>query len=80
MSSRAVLAHEYYGHFKKHPSEYPVGAWEDEFRASYNAAVYTPNLSAEERGLLMIDAYDREREAGTFNEHDETARSLLFGE
>jgi hypothetical protein len=64
MSQRAVLAHEYYGHYLNHPSEYPIGHWKDEFRASYDAAVKAPNLSDEERRDLMIYAYDRAKEAG----------------
>ena len=79
MSSRAVLAHEYYGHCKNHPSEYEPGDWRDEFRASYDAAVHTPNLTDEERALLMIDAYDRAKEAGEFIGYDETARRILYG-
>ena len=79
MSSRAVLAHEYYGHCANHPSEYEPGDWRDEFRASYDAAVHTPNLTDEERALLMIDAYDRAKEAGEFIGYDETARRILYG-
>lgn len=79
MSQRAVLAHEYYGHYKNHPSEYDIGDWRDEFRASYDAAVHTPNLTEEERALLMIDAYDRAKEAGIILEYDETARRVIYG-
>ena len=79
MSSRAVLAHEYYGHYKSHPSEYEPGDWRDEFRASYNAAVNTPNLTDEERASLMIDAYERAKEAGEFKGYDETARRIIYG-
>lgn len=79
MSSRAVLAHEYYGHCGNHPSEYEPGDWRDEFRASYDAAVHTPNLTDEERAQLMIDAYDRAKEAGEFIGYDETARRILYG-
>lgn len=79
MSSRAVLAHEYYGHYKSHPSEYDPGDWRDEFRASYNAVVNTPNLTDEERAHLMLDAYDRAKEAGQFNGYDETARRIIYG-
>lgn len=79
MSQRAVLAHEYYGHFMNHPSEYEIGDWRDEFRASYDAAVKTPNLSDIERRDLMIDAYDRAKEAGAFNGYDETARRIIYG-
>ena len=80
MSSRAVLAHEYYGHFKSHPSEYEPGDWRDEFRASYNAAVHTPNLTDEERAHLMLDAYERAKEAGEFAGYDEQARRILYGD
>ena len=79
MSQRAVLAHEYYGHYLNHPSEYPIGHWKDEFRASYDAAVKAPNLSDEERRDLMIDAYDRAKEAGEFTGYDETARRIIYG-
>ena len=79
MSSRAVLAHEYYGHYQNHPSEYINGDWRDEFRASYDAAINAPNLTDEERGHLMIDAYDRAKEAGAFTGYDETARRILYG-
>lgn len=79
MSQRAVLAHEYYGHFLNHPSEYEIGDWRDEFRASYDAAVNTPNLSGIERRDLMIDAYDRAKEAGAFSGYDETARRIIYG-
>ncbi|MGN0683549.1 MAG: phage minor capsid protein, partial [Oscillospiraceae bacterium] len=79
LSVRAVLAHEYYGHYKSHPSPYDVGDWRDEFYASYNAAVNTPNLSDEDRAKLMIDAYDRAKEAGEYLEYDDTARRLIYG-
>ena len=79
MSSRAVLAHEYYGHYRNHPSEYEAGDWRDEFRASYDAAVHTPNLTDEERAQLMLDAYDRAKEAGEFVGYDETARRIIYG-
>ncbi len=79
MSQRAVLAHEYYGHYLHHPSEYPPGDWRDEFRASYMAAVNAPNLSDEDRMYLMMDAYDRKKEAGVFDGYDETARRIIYG-
>ena len=79
MSEQAVLAHEYYGHYKHHPSEYNAGDWRDEFRASYAAAIETPNLSDEDRALLMIDAYDRAKEAGIILEYDEKARKIIYG-
>ena len=79
LSERAVLAHEYYGHYKSYPSKYPVGDWRDEFEASYNAAINTPNLSTEDRARLMIDAYDRAREAGHPRNYDDVARRLIYG-
>ena len=79
MSQRAVLAHEYYGHFLNHPSEFDFGDWRDEFRASYDAAVKAPNLSDADRAYLMIDAYDRAREAGEFLDYDEIARRIIYG-
>ena len=79
MSSRSVLAHEYYGHLKSHPSEYEHGDWRDEFRASYHAALDAPDLTDEERGHLILDAYDRAKEAGEFTGYDETARRILYG-
>ena len=79
MSQRAVLAHEYYGHYLHHPSEYDIGDWRDEFRASYEAAKNAPNLSAEDRGYLMVDAYDRAREAGEHLEYDDLAKEIIYG-
>lgn len=49
MSSRAALAHEYYGHRANRGTKVPNGAWNDEFRASYMAAKNCPNLSDEDR-------------------------------
>ena len=79
LSVRAVLAHEYYGHYKSHPSSIPPGDWRDEFRASYRAALDTPNLSDEERRLLMIDAYDRAREAGVAVSYNKQYIRLVYG-
>lgn len=79
MSQRAVLAHEYYGHYMNHPSEYKVGDWRDEFRASYDAALNAPNLTDEDRRYLMIDAYDRAKEAGHPMEYDKIAKGIIYG-
>lgn len=79
MSQRAVLAHEFYGHLQHHPSEYAIGDWRDEFRASYEAAKNAPNLTYEDRALLMIDAYDRAREAGELVEYDALAKEIIYG-
>ena len=79
LSSKAVLAHEYYGHYKNHPSQFKVGDWRDEFRASYCAALNTPKLSDEERRMLMLDAYDRAKEAGVSIKYNKKARRLIYG-
>lgn len=79
MSSRAVLAHEYYGHFMHAPSKYEAGDWRDEFEASYYAAINTPNLTDEERAMLMTDAYDRALEAGQTLEKTQEALKILYG-
>lgn len=79
LSQRAVLAHEYYGHYMNDPSQFRVGDWRDEFRASYMAAINAPNLSDEERRMLMLDAYDRAREAGVSVRYNEKARKIVYG-
>jgi len=79
LSSRAVLAHEYYGHYKQHPSSFWPGDWRDEFRASYRAAIDTPNLTDEERRMLMLDAYDRAKEAGVPAKYNKEARRIIYG-
>ena len=79
LSQKAVLAHEYYGHYKNHPSQFRIGDWRDEFRASYCAAINAPNLSGEERRLLMLDAYDRAREANVSVRYNKKARRLIYG-
>lgn len=79
MSSRAVIAHEYYGHYKNNKPWYLEGDWRDEFRASYRAAIDTPNLSKEERKDLMVDAYDRAKEAGIKFKYSKKARKIIYG-
>ena len=79
LSQKAVLAHEYYGHYKSHPSNFEIDDWRDEFRASYRAAIETPNLSDEERRMLMLDAYDRAKEAGVRVNYNSVARRLIYG-
>ena len=79
MSSRAVLAHEYYGHRANSPSEYAINDWRDEYRASRDAAINAPNLTDRKRADLMVDAYDRAREAGHPMEYDEIARRIVYG-
>ena len=79
MSERAVLAHEYYGHYCYAPSRFPIGDWRDEFRASYMAAIMTPNLTGNDRKNLMLDAYERAREAGRYLEYSKKAREIIYG-
>lgn len=83
MSQRAVLAHEYYGHKyfgdlfgEKNPLP---GAWNDEFRASYNAALNAPNLTEMDRMYLMADALERAKEAGVNIKITDNIRRVLYG-
>jgi hypothetical protein len=83
MSKRAALAHEYYGH-KYYNDKFgernpPKGAWNDEFRASYNAAMNAPNLNNEERMYLMLDALERAKEAGVTIKISEPMKRILYG-
>ena len=79
MSSRAVLAHEYYGHYEFAPSKFKSGDWRDEFRASYIAALKAPNLCDKDRAYLMLDAYERAKEAGCPLEYSKKAREIIYG-
>jgi hypothetical protein len=79
MSERAVLAHEYYGHYKYAPSSFPPSDWRDEFRASYMAAINTPNLSDDDRRYLMLDAYERAKESGMIFDYSKKAREIIYG-
>ncbi|GAB4210945.1 MAG: hypothetical protein OHK0022_44900 [Roseiflexaceae bacterium] len=78
MSSRAVLAHEL-AHARYDGTPLPVGAWNDEFRASYMAVCDTPGLSPEERHDLIADAIERAREAGVPINHNDFMRRVLYG-
>lgn len=79
LSQRAALAHEYYGHYLSHPSKFEMDDWRDEFQASYKAAVNAPNLTDMERRMLMLDAYDRAKEAGVRVIYNKKARELIYG-
>lgn len=79
LSSRAVLAHEYYGHYMTRGTDLIPGDWRDEFRASYRAAKYTPNLTDEERQLLIQDAMDRAKGAGINIRVNGFMRKMLYG-
>ena len=79
MSSRAALAHEYYGHRANRGTNVPNGAWNDEFRASYMAAKNCPNLSDEERADLILDALERAKESGVTIKNNDFIRRVLYG-
>lgn len=79
MSSRAVLAHEYYGHRAYRNTRLSKGSWNDEFRASYMAAKNAPNLSNEDRTYLILDALERAREKGVSIKHNDFIREVLYG-
>ena len=93
MSVRAVLAHEYYGH-KPYRQQYLredsatssdalnkifANAWADEFRASYMAAKNAPNLSDNDRRLLVMDSLTRAQEAGVSIRYNDFIRRVLYG-
>jgi hypothetical protein len=80
MSERAALAHEYYGHYNFAPSKFYVGDWRDEMRASYIAAIKAPNLSNHDRAYLMLDAYERAKNAGHYFEYSKKAREIIYGD
>ncbi len=79
MSSRAVLAHEYYGHRAYRNTKAAPRSWNDEFRASYMAAKNTPNLSDEDRRYLILDALERAKESGVTIKHNDYIRRMLHG-
>ena len=79
MTVRAVLAHEYYGHYAHIGTAFAEGDWRDEFRASYRAAIDAPNLSEAERASLMIDAWQRGYDAGVELRITPAYRRIVFG-
>ena len=79
MSVRAVIAHEYYGHRAYRGTKLLYGSWNDEFRASYMAAKNAPNLSAEDRRYLILDALERAKEAGISIKTNDFIRRVLYG-
>lgn len=79
LSEKAVLAHEYYGHYMNDPSQFRIGDWRDEFRASYCAAINAPGLTDMDRRMLMLDAYDRAKEAGVSVKYNKNARRIIYG-
>ncbi len=79
MSARAVLAHEYYGHRTFRGTKATKNSWNDEFRASYTAALYAPGLTDDERRDLMLDAQERAKEAGVSIRLNAAMRRILYG-
>ena len=79
MSSRAVIAHEYYGHRAYKGTKLQKGSWNDEFRASYTAAKNTPNLSDKDRQYLILDAIERAKESGISIKNNSFMRRVLYG-
>lgn len=79
MSTRAVIAHEYYGHRVYRGTKLKKGSWNDEFRASYMAAKNTPNLSHEDRRYLILDALERAKESGVTIKNNDFIRRTLYG-
>jgi hypothetical protein len=81
MSSRAVLAHEYYGHrpYRNVINHLPIGSWNDEFRASYMAAKNTPGLTDEDRRYLVIDALERAKESGITIKNNGFIIHIIYG-
>lgn len=78
MSSKAALGHEL-GHAAHRGTPLPIGAWNDEFRASYWAAKNLPNLSEQDRIHLILDAMERAREAGVTFNPNALMRRILYG-
>lgn len=78
MSSRATLAHEL-GHQAHQGTNVAIGAWNDEFRASYWAAKNAPGLTVVERVDLLSDAILRAREAGVPIKMNKFMKETLYG-
>ena len=79
MSARAVLAHEYYGHRMYRGTILREGSWNDEFRASYMAALKAPGLSQQERSMLILDALERAKAAGVTIRWNSFMRRIVYG-
>lgn len=89
MSVRAVLAHEYYGHrpyrneyladVEKGGNYHTTPLWQDECRASINAAKTAPNLTAKDKSDLVMDAIYRAKEFGHLIEMDDFMKEVVYG-
>jgi NurA-like 5'-3' nuclease len=78
MSSKAALGHEL-GHAAHRGTKLHIGAWNDEFRASYWAAKNLPHLSEQDRIHLILDAMERAKEAGVSISPNALMRKILYG-
>jgi hypothetical protein len=89
MSVGAVLAHEYYGH-RPHRDEYlldylqgedfhTIPLWQDECRASIEAAKLAPNLTDRDKSNLVMDAIYRAKEYGHLIEMDGFMKEAVYG-
>jgi len=78
MSTRSVLGHEL-GHQRYSGTRVPIGAWNDEFRASYWAARNAPGLSQVERADLIRDAMLRASEANVAIKPNVHMKRILYG-
>ena len=89
MSLATVLAHEYYGH-RRHREEYlsdcekgedfhTTPIWQDECRASIEAAKITPNLTDTERKNLIMDAVYQANEYNQYIEMDDFMKEIIYG-
>lgn len=79
MSVRAVLAHEYYGHRAFRGTKAEPNSWNDEFRASYTAALTAPGLTDQDRADLINDAMAKAENANVPIQPNKTMRRLLYG-
>ena len=89
MSVGAVLAHEYFGHRpyrKEYLSDMEQGdeyhttpIWQDECRASINAAKTAHNLTDRDKSNLVMDAIYRAKEFGHLIEMDDFMKEVVYG-
>lgn len=89
MSVGAVLAHEYFGH-RPYRDEYlsdmeqgddyhTTPIWQDECRASINAAKTAHNLTDRDKSNLVMDAIYRAKEFGHLIEMDDFMKEVVYG-
>lgn len=89
MSVGAVLAHEYFGHrpyrmeylsdTEKGDNYHTTPIWQDECRASINAAKIAQNLTDRDKSNLVMDAIYRAKEFGHLIEMDDFMKEVLYG-